>query len=357
MGNNNVLVGLWLDDLRHDPNEFLAKKDDSESGSIVRQWYQKNMKGVQIQWTAVSNFWQFKEYIESHGVPDFVSLDHDLGKEPITKARKDAGEFSPTGADCALFLVSYCLRSGTPIPKNYIHSANDNKRVFISKAFRLGRMGKDPMEGVDLDNEQEFAEAADRFRATIMNPNVKKNLKKFMKNNGDKDLGTADRLARMRGLNDPDKLFKDNKTAFRENRNMKKQLIRLTESDLHKIVKESVKKIIKEFGSFDINDWYNTEDMGGYTGERGMFKLYNTGDWSVEEAEQQVREEGITLEELFKECIDGWEREGGLSKILDFSWFSDSDFIGGSRDIFRYKNFVVKEWEGEIYFTEYPPQI
>ena len=250
MGNNNVLVGLWLDDLRHDPNEFLAKKDDSESGSIVRQWYQKNMKGVQIQWTAVSNFWQFKEYIESNGVPDFVSLDHDLGKEPITKARKDAGEFSPTGADCALFLVSYCLRSGTPIPKNYIHSANDNKRVFISKAFRLGRMGKDPMEGVDLDNEQEFAEAADRFRATIMNPNVKKNLKKFMKNNGDKDLGTADRLARMRGLNDPDKLFKDNKTAFRENRNMKK-LIRLTESDLHRIVKESVNRILKEVNYAD----------------------------------------------------------------------------------------------------------
>ena len=71
-----------------------------------------------------------------------------------------------------------------------------------------------------------------------------------MKNNGDKDLGTADRLARMRGLNDPDKLFKDNKTAFRENRNMKK-LIRLTESDLHRIVKESVNRILKEVNYAD----------------------------------------------------------------------------------------------------------
>lgn len=250
--DNKVLIGLWLDDLRHDPNEFLNKKDDdSESGAIVRQWYQKNMKGVQIQWTAVSNFWQFKEYIEANGVPDFVSLDHDLGKEPITKARKDAGEYAPTGADCALFLISYCLRSGVPIPKNYIHSANDNKRVFISKAFRLGRMGKDPMAGVDLDNEQEFAEAADRFRATIMNPNVKKNLKRYIKQNGDKELGTADRLARMRGINDPDALFKKNKTAFRENRNMNKTLIRLTESDLHKIVKESVNRILKEVNYAD----------------------------------------------------------------------------------------------------------
>ena len=93
--------------------------------------------------------------------------------------------------------------------------------------------------------------------------------------------------------------------------------------------------------------------MGGYTGERGMFKLYDTGDWSVEEAEEQAREEGTTLEGLFKDYLDSVD----LSKELDFSWYSDGDFIGGSRDIFRYKNFVVKEWEGEIYFTEYPPQI
>ena len=363
MEEKNVLVGLWLDDSRHDPVKFLNKDDDSESGTVVRQWYNDNMNGTQIQWTAVSNFWQFKQYIETNGVPDFVSLDHDLGKDAATKARKNSGEYEPTGADCALFLVSYCLRSGIPIPKNYIHSANDNKRVYISKAFRLGRMGKDPMQGVDLDNEQEFAMAADRFRASIMNPNVNKNLKRFMKKNGDSELGTADRLARMRGINNPEDLFKKNKSAFRENNNkihasimMSKKLIRLTEGDLHKIVKESVKKIIKEFGSFDVNNWHNTEDMGGYTGKPKMFKLYDTGDWSVEEAEQQAREEGITLEELFKECLDGWEREGGLSKIFDFSWCSDSDFIGGSRDIFRYKNFVVKEWEEEIYFTEYPPQ-
>ena len=244
MEEKNVLVGLWLDDSRHDPVKFLNKDDDSESGAVVRQWYNDNMNGTQIQWTAVSNFWQFKQYIETNGVPDFVSLDHDLGKDAATKARKNSGEYEPTGADCALFLVSYCLRSGIPIPKNYIHSANDNKRVYISKAFRLGRMGKDPMQGVDLDNEQEFAMAADRFRASIMNPNVNKNLKRFMKKNGDSELGTADRLARMRGINNPEDLFKKNKSAFRENKKYTK-LIRLTESDLHGIVKEAVMNIIK----------------------------------------------------------------------------------------------------------------
>ena len=49
---------------------------------------------------------------------------------------------------------------------------------------------------------------------------------------------------------------------------MKKQIIRITESDLHKIVKESVKKILKEytgdseeFGRYDIDaDKYNMPD-------------------------------------------------------------------------------------------------
>lgn len=261
MGNNNILVGLWLDDKRKDPIYFLNQKEKPSkngkptSGSIVRNWYKQNMNGVEIQWTAVQNFEQFKNYIETKGVPDFVSLDHDLGDEPSNKIKRDNGERFETGADCALFLVSYCLRSGIPIPRNYIHSANDNKRVFISKAFRLGRMGKDPMEGVNLDNIEEFRVAADRFRAGIMNPNVKKNLKSFLKKNGDKDLGTADRLARMRGINDPESLF--NKESFRENNqykrntNMNKKLIRLTESDLHRIVKESVNRILKEVNYAD----------------------------------------------------------------------------------------------------------
>ena len=250
--NNKMLVGLWLDDKRKDPIYFLNQKEKPRadgkptSGSIVRNWYKQNMNGVEIQWTAVQNFEQFKNYIETKGVPDFVSLDHDLGDEPSNNIKKNNGERFESGADCALFLVSYCLRSGIPIPKNYIHSANDNKRVYISKAFRLGRMGKDPMQGVDLDNIEEFRVAADRFRARIMNPNVGGNLKSFMKKNGDSELGTADRLARMKGLNDPDKLFKDNKTAFRENR----EIIRLTESDLHKIIKESIYRTLKE--NYDI---------------------------------------------------------------------------------------------------------
>ena len=234
-----VLIGLWLDDKRKDPTYFLNQKEKPNengkptSGSIVRDWYKNNMNGIDIRWTAVQNFEQFKNYIEQNGVPDFVSLDHDLGDEPSNKIKKSNNERFESGADCALWLVSYCLRKHIPIPRNYIHSANDNHRVFISKAFRMGRIGKDPMANVDIDNIDEFRAAADRFRASIMNPKAEKSIKKFLKNNSEGELGTADRLAKMRGIDKPTNLF--GKTSFRENNSkINKALIRLTESDLHK---------------------------------------------------------------------------------------------------------------------------
>lgn len=247
--DSNVMTGLWLDDSRKDPVAFLNKANDkSESGAVVRDWYNKNMNGVNIQWTAVTNYWQFKDYILKNGVPDFVSLDHDLGKDPQTGALKKSGQYYPTGTDCAMFLASYCLRKHIPLPKHYIHSANDNQRVYISKVFRLAKMGKDPLEGVDLNNDEEIGKAADNFRHGIMGT-------KEMVKQG--QLGTADRLARIKGIKDPNDLFRKKKDIYREdkqykrNTNMNKKLIRLTESDLHRIVKESVNRILKEVNYAD----------------------------------------------------------------------------------------------------------
>ena len=232
--DKQVLTGLWLDDSRRDPNKFLNKKNDSsESGAVVRDWYNQNMSNNEIQWTAVSNYWEFKNYILKNGVPDFVSLDHDLGKDHQTGALRDSGQHAPSGTDCAMFLVSYCLRKHIPLPKHYIHSANDNQRVFISKVFRLGKMGKDPLEGVDLNNDQEIGQAADNFKQGIVGT-------KDMIKNG--QLGTADRLARMRGLKDTNDLFRKKKNIYREN----KQIIRVTEQELHKVIRESIDRILKE---------------------------------------------------------------------------------------------------------------
>ena len=63
--------------------------------------------------------------------------------------------------------------------------------------------------------------------------------------------------------------------------NMKKQIIRLTESDLHKIIENTVKRVIKE----DFNDDYNTA-MDKHLSKGGMWGMEaknNEGDWEYGE--------------------------------------------------------------------------
>ena len=77
-------------------------------------------------WTVVRNYEEFVKHIESNGLPEEVSFDHDLaeiyydsekGKEIFTYHEK-------TGYDCAKWLCEYCWNNGLPIPTWNVHSAN-----------------------------------------------------------------------------------------------------------------------------------------------------------------------------------------------------------------------------------------
>ena len=66
---------------------------------------------------------------------------------------------------------------------------------------------------------------------------------------------------------------------------MKKQVVRLTENDLHKIIKESVKRILKEslleegekwIGSFDQQSFDNLRQLANQTGGNCSFSLNGT---------------------------------------------------------------------------------
>ena len=57
-----------------------------------------------------------------------------------------------------------------------------------------------------------------------------------------------------------------------ESKNMNKKLIRLTESDLHKIVKESVNRILKE-GFTKPSNWKDTPFKGTYEDENGALYM------------------------------------------------------------------------------------
>lgn len=102
-----------------------------------------------VVWQVVRNYDQFVDTITNHGVPKFVTFDHDLADEhyrvmaqECQHAEKrftiwmpgddeheglnmtfDYGE-EKTGYDCAKWLVDYCIDNGHRFPEFQVHSMN-----------------------------------------------------------------------------------------------------------------------------------------------------------------------------------------------------------------------------------------
>jgi hypothetical protein len=64
-------------------------------------------------WKIVRSYNDFVKWIETNGIPDLISFDHDLGETD-----------EKTGYDCAKWLCEYCWDNGLPIPEYNVHSAN-----------------------------------------------------------------------------------------------------------------------------------------------------------------------------------------------------------------------------------------
>jgi hypothetical protein len=67
------------------------------------------------QWIVVRSFTDAVDHVTSHGIPDFISFDHDLG------------ENVPTGQDFAKWLIECHLDGKHEFPKTFgyaVHSAN-----------------------------------------------------------------------------------------------------------------------------------------------------------------------------------------------------------------------------------------
>lgn len=88
-------MNLWLDDLRIPSKEYKWIKDYKE----------------------------FINHIETYGLPDFISFDHDLGEEE-------------TGYDCAKWLVEYCLNNDKKLPNFKVHSMNPIGKRNIEYLFK-----------------------------------------------------------------------------------------------------------------------------------------------------------------------------------------------------------------------------
>lgn len=101
------------------------------------------------EWVVVRDFYQFVNYINKYGLPDYISFDHDLGMEHTRWYFENGGHENPpnpsvaefkekTGYDAAKWLVDYCVEKGQPLPLWHVHSHNpigaNNIRTYLKNA-------------------------------------------------------------------------------------------------------------------------------------------------------------------------------------------------------------------------------
>lgn len=131
-----------------------------------------------------------------------------------------------------------------------------------------------------------------------------------------------------------------------------KRKVRLTEGDLHKIIKKSVKRILKESLEQDaLDEFYSEEDDNGNQGEEGQVKSYDVGNLNITNLEEEAEEEGMSLEDYLKY----WWSEISV-EYVPFTWETLGSGYGfHGKTITTVGNVVFKEIYGQVIVDEYPP--
>lgn len=86
-------------------------------------------------WVVVRNYDDFVDHINTHGIPDVISFDHDLADEHMAdyyaqmlKQNYQIPSYEhfkeKTGLDCARYLIRFSERTGQPIKTCIVHSHN-----------------------------------------------------------------------------------------------------------------------------------------------------------------------------------------------------------------------------------------
>lgn len=106
-----------LDFNRFDPDEPALYLDDIRTPA----------PSPYFTWVVVRNHQAFVDHVQTHGLPRFFSLDHDLGAIRIHQGEQAAeAQYLPlpTGFDTAQWLVDYCLDRDCWLPEFTVHSDN-----------------------------------------------------------------------------------------------------------------------------------------------------------------------------------------------------------------------------------------
>lgn len=125
---------LFLDDLCNPDGAYLYDEG----------WMLTDKSGIPTdKWVVVRDYAEFCLMVK-HMLPKTVSFDHDLHEEHIIhyfSVTQSTGVIeygnlkNLTGRACAQYLVQQCEAAGVPLPKCYIHSANEWGRKEIAKVL------------------------------------------------------------------------------------------------------------------------------------------------------------------------------------------------------------------------------
>jgi hypothetical protein len=119
------MYNLFLDDSRMPEDAFT---------------YTKNPMYLNLKWYVVMNYDEFITTIESNGMPNVISFDHDLGNDHYLHQQGEIpyDQFTEkTGYHCAKWLIEYCIDHVKDVPKIiFIHSMNPVGSRNIESLFR-----------------------------------------------------------------------------------------------------------------------------------------------------------------------------------------------------------------------------
>ena len=110
--NKNYLnILIWLDDMR-DPTD------------LRMDWLAYSPIGREVEVIWLKDYYQFRNWILKNGLPDGICFDHDLGED------------TPSGYECAKWLVNYCLDNKLSPPVWSSQSANPVGKANINRLLR-----------------------------------------------------------------------------------------------------------------------------------------------------------------------------------------------------------------------------
>jgi hypothetical protein len=126
---------LFLDDMRNPTDAWLYDQKT------------KLIDATEIDdWVIVRNYDEFVTIVRCNGIPSVVSFDHDLHFEHIRHYCEVVQKLGiidyinfkhKTGLACAQYLIDACREKDTPLPKCYVHSANEIGRENIKKLLEI----------------------------------------------------------------------------------------------------------------------------------------------------------------------------------------------------------------------------